>query len=364
MAIMEDKKALKLWLEVALEKYKKFLLLSKEQPSGTILVPSREIDLILHHHMKDPKFTEDCLHNFGDDKRVYHLQNLSDGEKRKFLQQTEEKWTNMFNTQFSNTVDCSFVVEKELYFDDPNDKETKRKMLAWAKREFPQWEVENRQGLGDMIATPLKEVPKMPTMDLKGAKFETGDILLFSGNSKSSIFLRKYQSSPYSHVGMVFVDPISGNPLLWHSTTAEAYEDKLLRNYHPGVQINSIIDVVTKYDGKVVWRPLQQLKKEERQQLTKKMEEFIQKNNETRFPPPWEFALTNILVKKINKKQPAFFCSELVAETYQHTDLFPKSPEACHYSPAHFEEDPKKKLQLPLQGASLGHPILLVHSQA
>src|SRR3972149_9439698 len=116
-------------------------------------------------------------------------------------------------------------------------------------------------------------------MKFEEVNFETGDIILFVPEEKYntckrcffsllSCCIQFWEHSPYSHVGMIVKDPNFGPEelkgiYLIESTGLENVKDVENKEIKFGVQLRSFQEVFKDYEGKVFWRKLTNIDRNE-----------------------------------------------------------------------------------------------------
>lgn len=102
---------------------------------------------------------------------------------------------------------------------------------------------------------PIEDVPTVKVEELSKLG-RTGDVLVFSGNSMDSSLIKMWSCSDWSHVGILWIDPRTKIPYVWHSDAACGNHDALLDEVTDGVQLNDLRVYTSCYSGSVYWRPL------------------------------------------------------------------------------------------------------------
>ena len=86
---------------------------------------------------------------------------------------------------------------------------------------------------------------------------KTGDIVIFSGKSAISNFIKLFSGGKWSHVGMVLrVKELDDAVLLWESTTLSNVVDVETQSAAKGVQLVPMSQRVASYDGEIAVRAL------------------------------------------------------------------------------------------------------------
>ena len=87
-------------ITIAIDRYRKFLLLSHLYPEQS-LVPTREIDQVWHCHILDTeKYRQDCQHLFGRFIDHWPYLGLGDQADRQLLQERFEQTQDLFESHF------------------------------------------------------------------------------------------------------------------------------------------------------------------------------------------------------------------------------------------------------------------------
>ena len=195
---------------------------------------------------------------------------------------------------------------------------------------------------------------------------KTGDIVLFHGDSHFQEIIDKLTGSPYNHMAMVVLAKDLGmknkmSPImLWESTPYAITEDQELHRPKSGP---TLVDLRTRINDEVqrgmffrfVFRRLDHpVPKGDLIQLQK----ALRKAYPDKFPTDFWFFIKGIIGRIFNReaKQPTYFCSELIAYTYQMMGLLTEEHPPDYYWPKNFSKKGKLDLQ---QGQSLGENLLL-----
>ncbi len=91
---------------------------------------------------------------------------------------------------------------------------------------------------------------------------------------------------------------------------------------------------------------------------TKELQDAIQAAYPDKFPTDWWFFIKGIIGRIFGKevRQPTYFCSELIAYTYQKMELIATTHPPDYYWPKDFSTEGKLKLE---QNQSLGENLIL-----
>jgi len=189
---------------------------------------------------------------------------------------------------------------------------------------------------------------------------KTGDIVLFSGKGGVSASVKWVTLSRWSHVGMVVVLPEYDFVCLWESTASAVLADVESVEVHMGVQLVPLSQRVKQHDGEIALRSLNgvSLGAVEMQRLMALRKQLArcpyEKSRLELMAAAWDGPFGN------NKEDlSSLFCSELVAEAYQHLGLLHagrKGKPSNEYVPADFSE---ARENMPWLRGALGPEIML-----
>jgi hypothetical protein len=186
-------------------------------------------------------------------------------------------------------------------------------------------------------------------------RLDSGDVLLFAGDSRLSRGIKRLTGSHWSHVALV-ARPSAGGPLLlWEATLDTDLPDVVTHQVRAGVKLYLLEHWITYYAGETVIRPLAV-------ERTAAMRAALLAFYEEVRGQPYEQSRLQLLRANLgrNRKKDlsSLFCSELVAEAYQRMGLLPPKPPSNDYTPNDFSSQRKKPLPLQL-GATLGPEVLV-----
>lgn len=206
------------------------------------------------------------------------------------------------------------------------------------------------------LATLLPAFAELrPTLD-------SGDVLLFAGESRFSRGIKRLTGSHWSHTALVARHHSSGDLLLWEATLDTDLPDVATHQVAPGVNLYDLERWIRHYGGETAIRPLQVERTEPmREALLAFYEEARGRPYERNRLELFRSVYDGPLGHNRKEDQTSFFCSELVAEAYQRMGLLPAKPPASEYTPHDFSSERKKPLPLEL-GALLGPEVLVCQS--
>jgi hypothetical protein len=203
------------------------------------------------------------------------------------------------------------------------------------------------------LATLLPAFAELrPTLD-------SGDVLLFSGESRFSRGIKRLTGSHWSHSALVARPQAGGHLLLWEATLDTDLADVDTHEIAEGVHLYDLEHWIRHYGGETAIRPL-------RVERTEAMREALLAFYYEARDRPYERNRLELfrsvydgpLGRNRKPDLTSFFCSELVAEAYQRMGLLPTSPPSNEYTPLDFSSERKTQLAL-LLGATLGPEVLV-----
>jgi len=154
----------------------------------------------------------------------------------------------------------------------------------------------------------------IPNFDL----FDTGDILLFSGNGLFPSELIEFMTdSDISHVGMVLRNPIIDNQqrtglYIFESTAFINAPNIENGKYTDGVQINELSQVFSTTDGAIYWRRLRADRNKDFDQVVRGLYKLTYGASYDFDPVDWVKAFFDITYGN-EEKEDTFICSALLA---------------------------------------------------
>lgn len=198
----------------------------------------------------------------------------------------------------------------------------------------------------------------LPAFDAMRASLDSGDVLLFAGESRFSRGIKRLTRSHWSHAALV-ARPIDGPPLLWEATLDTDLPDVATHQMAPGVNLYQLEHWIRHYAGETAIRLL-------RVERTESMRSALLDFYREASGRPYEHNRLELLRSVYdgplgrNRKEgdASYFCSELVAEAYQRMGLLPASPPANEYTPGDFSSE--RAAALPLQRGARLEPEVLV----
>jgi hypothetical protein len=203
----------------------------------------------------------------------------------------------------------------------------------------------------------------LPAFDELRPTLDSGDVLLFAGESRFSRAIKRLTGSHWSHSALVARAKAGGPLLLWEATLDTDLPDVTTHEIASGVNLYDLEHWIRHYAGETVIRPL---RVERTEAMRTALLAFYQ---EARGRPYarnrlelFRAVYDGPLGKNRTDDLSSFFCSELVAAAYQRMGLLPASPPANEYTPHDFSSERKQPLPL-LLGATWGPEILVCQSQ-
>ncbi|HYL37830.1 MAG TPA: hypothetical protein VEV17_18085 [Bryobacteraceae bacterium] len=192
-------------------------------------------------------------------------------------------------------------------------------------------------------------------------KLDTGDLFLFSANFLISRIIQVVTHSAYSHVGMVARYPdADGKLCFWECTTFNQLVDKADHELHSGVRLVSLDKLLAIYANYVPGGFSVRLLKADRTPDFREAFANYVKLVDAR-PIANDLAMMARWMSgkmlSLTATDSSFFCSQLIAETYQRVGLLPEHRPPNAYAPKDFSMQ-NTNLQL-LSGATLSEEIFV-----
>jgi hypothetical protein len=194
----------------------------------------------------------------------------------------------------------------------------------------------------------------------------TGDIILFSTNKWYSELIEVGDECVYSHCGVILRDPIyidaSLNGLYLLESGAEPFRDVVDHQYHFGVQIVPLINVINEYvvkrEGSMFHRSLTCKRDKDFEQKILEIYKVIKNKPYNCDPFDWLEALfgLHLFDCKITSR---FWCSALVGYVYVKLGLINDNVDWSLITPLSWSSSCKNKFIFP-SGVSLDKEIKLI----
>ncbi len=182
---------------------------------------------------------------------------------------------------------------------------------------------------------------------------KTGDLVLFSRKGRISSGIRFITHSKWSHIGMVVRNDHHNEPLLFESTIADNVCDVESQKRLKGVQLVTLRERLSSYEGGVSVRLLVLERTEEM------LDALHQFHDEVR-GRPFEQKKAEFIRAAYDgpfghnqEDLSSLFCSELIAEAYQRMGLLAEDKASNEYTPRDFSD----KGRLSLLKGSLNNEI-------
>lgn len=206
-----------------------------------------------------------------------------------------------------------------------------------------------------------------------GGYAESGDILLFEGNSVFGIFEECMTKSPYSHVAMFIRNPNNGKLYVWESSNADNNIDVLTNKKKDGPRLiparKKLEEYLLIYGDGIVYRKLNRpvgtkaFSKEQWPDLLAFLKGESNKHFE-KYVYTMAESYTHTLMVPRNEDLTSVFCSEEVANTWTMAGV-PLGRRPDMYCPQDFSKDQEDlfdPVENPLgaRAWSMGEPMRIV----
>mgnify|MGYP001558258915 CR=1 FL=1 len=188
---------------------------------------------------------------------------------------------------------------------------------------------------------------------------QTGDIVLFSGNSTVSNLIKWFTGSKWSHVGVVISVGQWDIKLLLESTTLSKIKDITSDDYIQGVQLVPLSERIINHEGDIAIRKLVG------ERTLHTISSIVKFRNEIK-NRPYEKSKLELFRSAFggafdNTKEDlsSLFCSELSAELYQRAEWLPNDIASNKFIPKSFSTESREIDSKLLRSVRLENEILL-----
>jgi len=199
----------------------------------------------------------------------------------------------------------------------------------------------------------------LPAFEALKENLDTGDILLFGGESRFSKAIKKLTGGRWSHAALVARVSPESPPLLWEATLSPELADVQTQEIGQGVRLFDLEQWIAYYGEETAIR---RLRVERTEEMKTTLLDFYYEAAGRPYEKNRLEMLRSVYDGPLGKNhQPgtdSFFCSELVAEAYQRMGLLPNFPPSNEYTPRDFSTECKKPFPL-LLGATLDPEVLV-----
>ena len=196
---------------------------------------------------------------------------------------------------------------------------------------------------------PSVDIETVPTVDLNtlAEQAKTGDLILFAGSADSSLRIRRFTQSRFSHVVVVIKEPDiqGGRACVWQATSSSHHG--VLRNmeFKSGIQLNYLEDMLRDYrneDANSVICHRALIHTETTKDLVKEnwrvTREFIQSLDGKPYTNDMDGLYIMGLMEIDNPDKEDYFCAGLVAEALMRLQLLSTDFRQYQYAPRDFSE--------------------------
>jgi hypothetical protein len=188
---------------------------------------------------------------------------------------------------------------------------------------------------------------------------ESGDVLLFGGDSRFCRTIKRLTGSHWSHTALVARAGPDSPPLLWEATLSSEIPDVVTQEIAGGVRLYQLEHWIRHYAGETAIRRLHVERTDAmRTALLDFYKEAAGRPYEKNRLELLRAAYDGPLLRNREPTTDSFYCAELVAEAYQRMGLLPTKPPSNDYVPKDFATERKHPLPL-LLGATLDAEVLV-----
>ena len=199
----------------------------------------------------------------------------------------------------------------------------------------------------------------LPAFEELRLDLDSGDILLFGGDSRFCRTIKRLTGGRWSHTALIARARPDGPLLLWEATLSSTIPDVVTHEVAGGVRLYDLESWIRHYAGETAIR---RLRVERTDEMRSSLLTFY---NEAAGRPyeknRLEFLRAAYNGRMIRNRKPttnSFYCAELVAEAYQRMGLLPTTPPSNTYMPKDFSSECRRPLPL-LLGALLDAEVLV-----
>lgn len=190
--------------------------------------------------------------------------------------------------------------------------------------------------------------PTVPYTEIISS-LKTGDLVFGRGRFASSRVIEFLTGGTWSHVAMAILPRDIGiesdKPLLWEATSVEGHDvgDKEDAPATTGAMLVWLEERMKQYfdSGAYKLMGVRYLETDRNAELLGRIRDYVSDQAVRRSVYPKEYEILRDFLEKryfTTVEQGTFFCSELIAATYQAAGLMPEHPHSQSYSPRDFSE--------------------------
>jgi hypothetical protein len=195
---------------------------------------------------------------------------------------------------------------------------------------------------------------------------QTGDLILFSGISSESEWIKLFTGGQFSHSTMIYRPDPSQPPLMWQEAPESIAPDPHTGTSHPGAQLGDALQATTNIN--TTFKDVPYFVKLNWQRTPSVDADFlnvITAYEGRPFGSVLQMALNYALGHLYNQAtdQSAIYCAELVALTFQALGVLDATHPPNWYSPNSFGPNPSEPIPW-LGGALVDVPVEIVLSNA
>jgi hypothetical protein len=204
-------------------------------------------------------------------------------------------------------------------------------------------------------------IPAQPWSELVDG-MQTGDLILFSGISSESEWIKLFTGGQFSHSTMIYRPDPTQPPLMWQEAPEAIVPDPHTGTSHSGAQLGDAARATTEINSTFKDVPYYvKLNWDRPSTLNATMLNVVNQYEGTAFGSVLQMALNYALGHLYGQatEQDFIYCAELVALTFQAIGVLDASHPANWYSPNSFGPSPLDPIPW-LDGASVDLPVEIV----
>jgi hypothetical protein len=191
------------------------------------------------------------------------------------------------------------------------------------------------------------------TYPIRLDEIDTGDLIICAGNAYTSLPIRTFSQSPWTHVGIA-VRTSPSQIYILHADVVNNCRNHLPSGRKRGVQLNDLQEYITNYPGHIFVRPISEDK--HHQPDSKRLLDLVRLEYDGA-----DFQKSTIrMMRSVGGRRPlimtinhtgrrAYFCSEFVADLLKRLEILVKDAPSHLYHPVSFAPESDDDANIGLQ---------------